>query len=304
MSISVVIVAYGPEQYLERCLRCLEGRFPVLIVDNGSSERCRALAVQYGARYVDPGRNLGFAAGANLGIRRLEDESCDVLLLNPDAEIKPMDIEEMAKCLKGREAIACVSPLVVDAKTGAASRVLWPFPSPYREWIEAFGVYRWLTPPGEFVVGTALMCSRKAFEDVGEFDERFFLYAEETDWQRRAKERGWRSTVCEGAVALHIGAASEGDPSLTALRFDAAKEVYLRKWFGTAGWQVARVGIIVGCLIRLTVGNATVRRAALGRLKRYWRGPFAMAMEAGALPRVREAPTDVARPDIGSEPGM
>ena len=66
----VVVVAYGAPELLDECLRGLGGRFPVVVVDNSSDPSVRSVVEGHGATYIDPGRNLGFAAGVNLGLAR------------------------------------------------------------------------------------------------------------------------------------------------------------------------------------------------------------------------------------------
>jgi GT2 family glycosyltransferase len=89
----VMVVAYhGPEQ-LESCLATLEQQDAVTVVDNSSSADVRAVAQSNQATYIDPGSNLGFAAGVNVGLRALmSGEPCDVLQLNPDAVLQPSAI--------------------------------------------------------------------------------------------------------------------------------------------------------------------------------------------------------------------
>src|ERR1700691_1419379 len=87
--LDIVVVAYGPEDQLDRCLSKVENQFPVLVVDNAGSPECAKVAAHHGARYLDPGRNLGFAAAVNLGIAERSHPDGDLLLLNPDALIAP-----------------------------------------------------------------------------------------------------------------------------------------------------------------------------------------------------------------------
>jgi hypothetical protein len=62
----------------------------------------------------------------------------------------------------------------------------------------------------DWVAGASMMIRRQVFEDVGLFDENFFLYFEETDFCRRAKEKGWSTHYVRGSAVAHIGGASTG----------------------------------------------------------------------------------------------
>jgi GT2 family glycosyltransferase len=270
----VVIVAYGAEDALERALAALQRAAGVTIVDNSSSEAVKAVAARHGAEYVDAEANLGFAAGANLALRPLlRGEPCDVLLLNPDAALAPRDLGALVSFLHGlrNERVAAVAPRLVG-EAGREQRVVWPFPSPTRAWAVAVGLGD--MPAGRtFVVGAVLLLRWEALQDVGLFDERFFLYAEETDWQRRAAERGWVSAQCPDAVAAHAGAGTSDDPLRRESLFHAAQETYIRKWHGSLGWALYRTAALLGAVARVVVLTGERRTTAAQRAVLYARGP-------------------------------
>jgi GT2 family glycosyltransferase len=245
------------------------------VVDNSSSAEVAAVAERHGAAYIDAGRNLGFAAGVNTVLGQLvSGDPVDVLLLNPDAAIAPEAVETLARFLEapGNERVGAVSPMLKGAD-GSNQRVEWPFPSPGRAWAEAVGLGA-LPAARRFVIGAVLLLRWEALQDVGLFDERYFLYAEETDWQRRALEYGWMSAVCRAVVAAHAGAATSTDAVERERRFHAAHEIYIRKWNGPQGWLLFRTAACLGAAARAALlrGNRSAeaaRRAAL-----YFRGPL------------------------------
>ncbi|WP_235509645.1 glycosyltransferase [Terrabacter sp. Soil811] len=267
--LEVVVVAYGEPDLLAGALAPLRG-LSVIVVDNSSSAEVRAAAEAAGARYVDPGRNGGFGAGVNEALRRI-DPRADVLLVNPDAVVQPRDVERLRAALLAEPDLASVGPSQVDA-TGAAARVEWPFPSPLATWVEAAGLGG--LRRNRYVIGSVLMLRREALEHVGPFDdERFFLYAEETDWAHRAALLGWRHALVPTARATHVGAATSTDPVRREGHFHAAQEIYLRKHFGAVGWQVGRAGQVVGSAVRGVVLRGGRRRAARARVRLYLAGP-------------------------------
>ena len=77
-------------------------------------------------------------------------------------------------------------------------------------------------------------------------DERFFLYAEETDWAYRAHRLGWRHAAVPDVRAVHVGAGTSGDAARREAHFHASQERYLRKHYGALGWQWARLGQWLG----------------------------------------------------------
>jgi GT2 family glycosyltransferase len=127
--------------------------------------------------------------------------------------------------------------------------------------------------PDEYVIGSVLLLSRAAVDDVGGFDEDFFLYAEETDWEKRALDRGWRIGYAPELVASHLGAGTSSDPRRRELLFHAAHERYYRKHHGTLGWQVARAARLTGDAVRAVVAGGEHRTEARRRLTTYRTGP-------------------------------
>jgi len=153
---------------------------------------------------------------------------------------------------------------------GTPARVEWPFPSPANAWLESIGLGRF-EDGGTYVIGAVMLLRAEALEQVGGFDERFFLYAEETDWAYRAHLLGWRHAVAEGVDATHVGAGTSSDPRRREAHFHASQERYFRKHFGAAGWQAARAAVWLGAVARSFVlpgdrGRDARRRAALYRL--------------------------------------
>jgi GT2 family glycosyltransferase len=137
-------------------------------------------------------------------------------------------------------------------------------------WLEALGLGFMKRGP-RFVIGSILMLRAEALDQVGGFDERFFLYAEETDWAFRAHLLGWRHAVAHGVRGVHMGAGTSRDDRLREAHFHASQERYFRKHFGRGGWQAARAAAWAGAMARAVVlagerGTAARRRAALYRL--------------------------------------
>lgn len=267
----VIVVAYGSPDPLAHALAPIAGQLPVTVVDNSSSPQTRALADRLGVRYLDPGRNLGFGAGVNFALTHRLEPDRDLLLLNPDATISLGAVRQLARALAENPQLACVGPAQVDP-TGIPAQVTWPFPSPWLAWLDAVGLSRFARARG-FVIGSVLLVRAEAIEQVGGFDERFFLYAEETDWQRRATRSGWAVQEIQDVVATHEGAGTGGDRTLRELHFHASHERYMRKHYGASGWAVYRSAAIVAAAARSARRDEGARAAARLRLSLYLHGP-------------------------------
>jgi len=271
--IMVVVVAYGSEVQLATCLHALERSLPIVVVDNGGSDEAQRICRDLGATYVRPAANIGFAAGVNVALRDHRAPESDVLLLNPDAHLRQADLTIMRDELHRWTDLAAIGPRLVGPD-GSIQKVQWPFPSPWTALCAVVGAADHLSRR-RFVSGAVLLLRGDAIDDIGSFDERFFLYSEETDWQLRAIRKGWRVAVAPNSIAVHEGGGTSSDSGHRELLFNASTERFVRKWYGAAGWQVFRLASILAGFRRLIASRdgqtkATQRRA----IGHYWRGPI------------------------------
>jgi len=282
--IMVVVVAYGIEDQLASCLDALGPGLPVVIVDNGSSERARQVCLSAGATYVRPASNIGFAAAVNLAVHDHRRDGCDVLLLNPDARLLPSDLALMREQFLRQRDLAATGPRLVNPD-GSSQKSEWPMPSPWTALASVIGVADRVIRR-RFVGGAALLLRGDAIDAVGTLDEQYFLYAEESDWQLRAVRAGWRVGVTPGATAVHTSGATSSDQDRRELLFNASAERFIRKWYGTFGWQVFRAASIIAGLRRLAFasGGKQSKATHVRAITHYWRGPVRYANAIGDTP--------------------
>lgn len=120
--------------------------------------------------------------------------------------------------------------------------------------------------------GACLFLRRAAIEDVGLFDENFFVYYEETDWLIRAKRRGWRTVFLPSVEAVHAAAGSSPDiRSPHSLLLLESQHRYARKHFGamaTGLLRATQLGIDTARLVRYVLaGKSDARAAAVDRIR-------------------------------------
>jgi GT2 family glycosyltransferase len=279
--VHVAIVAFGPPDTLSNCLEGLGGVYPCIVVDNASNARTHDVCRRFGVNYIDPGTNAGFAAGANRAFAELPLPDCDVLLVNPDAIVQPPVVDRLHELLHGAPELACVAPAQHGPGSDHLDPVYRPFPTPLGASIDAIGLGR--LRRREFVVGSILLLNGAALVDVGGFDERFFLYAEETDWQLRAKQRGWAIRYCPEVLAEHTKGGTDSDWQRRELRWHAGTERYVRKWYGDFGWRIYSLATACGSLARAAVLTGERRRVAARWARLLLRGPEQAAQRAGVL---------------------
>lgn len=263
----VLVVAYRSDDYLGAALADLDGDLDVVIVDNDASPGTARLASAHGAKYVPTPRNVGFAAGVNVGLREAWDGRRDVLLLNPDARVKSRDVHALHQALRANARLAAVGPQLADDQR-RRQPADWPIPSPGQVWFDALALGRFWRGP-RFIVGAVLLLRAEALAEVGEFDERYFVYAEEADWQLRAQRLGWQVRVIESITATHVGGASADDVAVRERQFYTSAAAFADRWYGRPGAAVMRLGSMVAAGRRALVGPASSRAASRRVLKLY-----------------------------------
>src|SRR5919108_5552489 len=230
-SVTVVVVTYNAAEYLERCLESVRGH-ETIVVDNGSGDDSVAIARRLGATVVEQ-ENRGLAAGWNEGLRRATGEY--VFILNADAWAAGDAVERLAAFMDEHPDAAVVGPRLRNPD-GSLQRSVRGFPTPWRLATEYFFL-RKLAPRSralnafyaggfdhdeareiDFAKAAAFLLRRAGFDEVGGFDEAFFLFSEETDWCYRARLKGWDSFFYPGADVVHVGGASWRRESATLYR--------------------------------------------------------------------------------------
>jgi GT2 family glycosyltransferase len=164
--------------------------------------------------------NTGFAAAANRGLADVEGADC-ALLLNPDARLEPDALGILVDFLDAHPRVATCSALVVDGSGHPEQGSAGPEPTLLTAALHELGVgplfhrlFARRTGPNarpvkrDWVAGTCTLVRLEAFRDIGPFDESFFLYCEDIDWCRRAREVGWEVWLVPAARARHARSAS------------------------------------------------------------------------------------------------
>ena len=252
-SLAVIIVSFNCRAALHACLRSQPaGR--VVVVDNASSDDSAAMvSAEFPAvTLIANPRNRGFAAACNQGIAATTEPF--VLLLNPDTLDAPT--EPLVNFLRTHPTAGACGPRILN-KDGTVQVSCRRFPTLGRMVLAELGC-RWfyyIANPTEDVdqlMGSCLLLRRAALEQVGQLDERFFLYFEEVDLCRRLKQAGWRVAFVRDAMVTHTGGQSSQTVRAEALRHRyCSLFAYYRKHH--PAWQL--------CILKCAVQLGTLLRA-------------------------------------------
>jgi hypothetical protein len=214
---TAVIVTYHSRDMIERTAGAMKrshdkGLAECVVVDNDSRDgTVEYLRAQHSwITVIESDANIGFGRGCNLGAR--EARTPYLLFINPDADLEPEALANLLEFLEHRPKAGLAAPAIVAPdgelqETGA-------LPTPWRVLRAAAGraIPRKIQPgeqafPVEWICGAAVLIRRSLFESLGGFDPRFFLYFEETDLCKRAREQGAEIWAVGEAVANHLDGA-------------------------------------------------------------------------------------------------
>jgi GT2 family glycosyltransferase len=281
-SISVVVVAYQSGPHLTRCLAHLSAQtftdFEILVVDNASTDGAPQIAARADPDLIliEPGANLGFAAGNNLAAARARGRW--LALLNPDAFPEPDWLEALVAATRRHPAVQCFASLQLVADephmVDGAGDVMTTAGVPYRG-----GYRRKLRGPlreGSIfsACGAATLIDRALYLRLGGFDERFFCYCEDVDLGYRLRLDGGDVLMVPDARVAHVGSASTGVRSAFAIFHGSRNRIwtYLKNTPPLLLWPTIPLHVVVtmGLLVlhlRRGAGMPMLRgiRAALAR---------------------------------------
>jgi GT2 family glycosyltransferase len=273
--LSTIVVNWnGGETLLEslaRLQRALDGAaHEVVLVDNASADGSAREAArrfpQWRTLFND--RNVGFGAANNQAFAHAQGRY--VLILNPDVHLDRSALHTLVDFMESRPQVGACGPKVLESD----GRTISPWcarrdPGPLDVFFEYVFLYRLFPRHRIFaryvmgawdhadsrsvdaLSGACLLVRREVVEQVGGFDERFFMYGEDLDLCRRIRRSGWEVCFVADAVVRHEGARSTRQVSDRGARWAVESHVqYFRKWGGSLDVVKARLALSLGCLMR------------------------------------------------------
>lgn len=319
----VVVVSHDHADVLPACLEAVAALDPpprsVAVVDNasadGSAEVARGCTGRLPLEVLTPAANLGFAAGANLGLAR--GAAPWVLLLNPDCAPRPDFVAALLAAVARRPEAAEVGSatglllradgprLVPDGRVDAAGMVVTPEGRHHDRGAGAPDDGRCARPAWVFGgTGAATLYRREALADVAYPDgqvlaESFFAYREDAELAWRLQWRGWRCLYAPGAVAVHRRGfrPEEGRGGRELVnRLSVRNRFLLRAHCADLRWHLVCLPWWLLRDLLVVAACLTVERGSLPGLAEAWRGRGEARTRRGwVLGRRRVAPRRITR---------
>lgn len=277
--VSIVIVTYNSANHITACLDSVHRESgglaqEVVVVDNASRDGTADLVRRRfpDVRLVEPGENLGFARGVNLGAGLAH--GAHVLLLNPDTVVLDHAIPRVLAFAGKHPEHGIYGGRTLKPDGSLEPSSCWGTPSLWSMSLFALGLTT-LAPRNRFldpeslgrwqrdsvrevgvVTGCFLLARRDVWETLGGLDERYFMYGEDVDFSMRARAAGYRPVLCPDACLIHeVGQCSRTPVHKTLLLYRGKASLVRTHWRG------ARRALGLGML-----AAGTGLRAAVSRL--------------------------------------
>jgi N-acetylglucosaminyl-diphospho-decaprenol L-rhamnosyltransferase len=224
--VAVVSVTYSPGEslgeFLDSLAKATNRPYTVVLADNGSTDGApeRASAQRDEVTLLHTGENLGYGGGINRGVAELDPEFGWVVVANPDVVWQPGSLDELVAAGERTPRAGALGPLIrgSDSVVYPSARLLpslgrgighavlgkvWPG----NPWTRAYRQSELAVQErdAEWLSGSCLLLRRAAFDSVGGFDSRYFMYFEDVDLGDRLARAGWRNRYVPSAEVVHTG---------------------------------------------------------------------------------------------------
>jgi len=269
----ILILNYNGKATLKQCLQSVYQLnypdFEVVVIDNdskdGSIEEVKNIYSR--AHFIKNNKNLGFAAGNNVGIRFALEKGADyVWLVNNDAKVEKDTLSKLIDAGENKPNAGILSPLILHTET----KNIW-FGKGVIDWVSMKTLH--ISPPtllqsftSEYICGCAMLIKKEVFKKIGLLDEKYFLYYEDADFSVKASRAGFELWTISNAHVLH-SEASVNNPEKTywlvisGLQFfHENTPAHLKPWMAIY-FQARRVKNYLDCVSGKNLVAKEVRRA-------------------------------------------
>lgn len=299
--VSVLVVAYHSAPFIAQCMRGIaegarETAHEILMIDNGGGDTEAIVRTEFPHVRIVPGEgNIGFGAGNNRAAAQARAPF--LLLVNPDAVPYPGAIDRLVAFAKAHPEAAAWGgcSYTPDGAPEHANFLILPRPIDFVRAIVIGTAFcrtdmsaETQTPgPVDVLNGGFMMVSRAVWEEIGGFDESFFLYSEEVDMFQRLRARGHAVLVDPGVKVMHDAGSGEAISATRVLYITTGRMHYARKHYGplgarVAGWAMwlnaAKYVLMGGVLARVSARNPRWREISQAwtpvfrERSRWWNG--------------------------------
>jgi len=263
--LSFILVNWNTKGHILEALRSIADtvhgyRYEIFVVDNGSTDGSPAAIKKAFPRVclILNEENLGFAHAVNQAQALASAKGSYCVLLNSDARLMKGTIKTLTAFMEDNPDVGIAGGQLMN-EDGSRQNSIAPFPSLATELFNK-RLLRILFPrqyPGkereypapidvDSLVGACIIVRRQAIEEVGQLDEGYFFFMEETDWCLRMKKQGWRISFVPQARILHLQGASASMAKAEArIEYYRSRYRFFTQWHGRGKTALLKIGLIL-----------------------------------------------------------
>ena len=252
MELSIIILNYKMRGLVKNCLKAIleseiNTEYEIIVVDNNSDDNIEELIKERfpQVKFIQTGSNFGMGGGNNAGIRAAQGKY--VLILNPDIFVFPGSLQKMLDYAKTYEELGVLAPRLLNPDrsvqetcyrwhktcTPIFRRTFLGRTSFGKRELKRFLMSDWdhaSTREVDWIQGSCLLISKKVLGEVGLFDERYFMYFEDTDLCRRIQNAGYKNIYLAEAEVIHLHRRQSADGGLLKVVFNKLTRTHLKSW--------------------------------------------------------------------------
>ncbi len=193
MDNTIIIVTFNSGEILERCIKTIDDKYPVLVIENSNnSELKNKIENKYkNVNFFLSKENMGYGKANNFGVNKAQTKYA--LILNPDTQLKKNTIDNLISCSRQIPDFALIAPKIIDEN---------------QKKTEVEEINNKNFSEVSIIKGFAILLNKEVMVDIGLFDENFFLYFEEIDLCKRVLKNDKKIFLAHDAEVSHEGGSS------------------------------------------------------------------------------------------------
>lgn len=252
MDLSIIILNYKTRGLLKECLKgikLIQPKFDyeVIVVDNGSGDGTPAMIAEYfpDVRFIETGKNLGYAKGNNLGIKVARGRY--IMIMNPDIVLFSGVLERLVQFMDSHPEVGVVGPKLLNPDKSlqfscyrfpdfwipvVRRTPLWKL-GRFQKKLNNYFMTDWdhqTTKPVDWLLGGCLLIRKKALEQIGFLDERYFAYFDDVDLCRSMWQKGWQAVYYPEVSVVHFHRRESAEGPWWLGIFRKATRIHIKSW--------------------------------------------------------------------------
>ncbi|MGS4346648.1 glycosyltransferase family 2 protein [Myroides odoratus] len=254
MQLSIIILNYNVRYFLEQCIKSVQSAIEgieaeIIVVDNNSQDDSAQMMETLFPEvcYIANQENLGFPKGNNIGVKQAKGKY--ICILNPDTVVAEDTFHQLLTLFESKRKLGIVGCQLIDGRGGFLPESKRGIPTYWRSFMKVSGLYR-LFPsstlangyyashlpadnsgPVEILVGAFMFMSRSLYSELGGFDERFFMYVEDTDLSYSSLKQGYENYYYADTTIIHYKGESTDKDLEYVKRFHRGTQIFYEKHF-------------------------------------------------------------------------